>query len=99
MTDAPPDVCSVEELRRYVHRTLCDKEDLIPDQFCLTETRLIRRGRACGLQFVLRGPRNVRLGAVWASDHNVIYFYDARGERYKKVWIRQRLHTDKQRVA
>jgi hypothetical protein len=55
--------------------------------------RLTRRSRACGLQFSLHGPRNVRLGAIWASDHNVVYLYDAQGVRYEKIRLRQRLHS------
>jgi hypothetical protein len=75
---------SVDELRRYVHEVLCQHENLVADQFQLQEISLTRRGTPCGLQFILRGPRNVRLGAVWASDHNQLYFYDARGERFRK---------------
>ena len=45
---------------------------------------LVRRGECCGRQFTLFGPRSVRLGAVWAADRNDLYFYDARGERFRK---------------
>jgi hypothetical protein len=33
----------------------------------------------------------VRLGAIWAADHNLIYFYDANGTRFLKVQLKQRL--------
>ena len=36
----------------------------------------------------------MRLGAIWAADHNVIYFYDARGERYLKIKLNRRIVTD-----
>lgn len=75
---------TVDDLRRYVHDTLCQHESLVADQFVLQEIRLTRCGRVCGLQFVLRGPRNVRLGAVWASEQNQLYFYNARGDRFRK---------------
>jgi hypothetical protein len=39
----------------------------------------------CGLQFCLRGPRNVRLAAIWVAERNVVYLYDARGTRYAKL--------------
>ena len=55
------------------------------------EMTLMRRGRDCGIQFSLDGPRSVRLGAIWASDQNVILFYDTQGQRYLKVALRHRL--------
>lgn len=81
----------LDDLREYIHHKLCECENLLREQFIMTEMQLTRRGRDCGLQFSLQGPRSVRLGAIWASDHNVIYFYDARGIRYLKVKLRQRL--------
>ena len=81
----------VDDLRNFIHTKLCEKENLLSDQFSMTEMQLTRRGRACGLQFSLHGPRSVRLGAIWASDHNLIYFYDAKGSRYAKVRLRHRL--------
>ncbi len=84
MVQAAVSVQSMSELRRYVHETLCGHENLLPEQFELQEVPLTRLGENCGLQFVLRGPRNVRLGAVSASDRNQLFFYDARGERFRK---------------
>lgn len=84
MLDAPVHIQTLAELRDYVHRTLCDHESLIAEQFCLQELALMRKGRCCGRQFLLQGPRSVRLGAVWASDQNELYYYDARGERFRK---------------
>ena len=82
---------TLDELRREVHRRLCLREDLLEDQFELTEMPLVRRGRPCGRQFCLHGPRSVRLGAVWASDANILYLYDARGQRYEKIQLTVRL--------
>ena len=42
----------------------------------------------------LRKLRDVRLGAIWAADHNLVYFYDARGERYLKIKLARRLMDD-----
>ena len=92
MHDTAADIRSLKDLRAYIHRTLCEKENLLEDQFQMTEMELTRRSRKCGLQFSLHGPRSVRLGAIWASDHNAIYFYDAQGKRYTKVRLRYRLH-------
>ena len=93
MTETAPPVAlfSLDELREYVHRTLCRRENLLAEQSPLGELPLMREGRNCGIQFIVQGPRAVRLSAIWASDLNVIYFYDARGERYLKVSLRYRL--------
>lgn len=84
-------LCTLNDLRTFVHQTLCGKEALLAEQFPLTEMALTRRTRFCGLQFSLQGPRDVRLGAIWAADHNVVYFYDARGERYLKIKLNRRI--------
>ncbi|WP_373650114.1 hypothetical protein [Schlesneria sp. DSM 10557] len=84
MSKMTTDVNSLETLRGYVHERLCRHENLVPEQFGLEVTPLTRKGALCGLQFSLRGPRSVRLGAVWAADHNQLYLYDARGERFHK---------------
>ncbi|GAB4149652.1 MAG: hypothetical protein Tsb009_24020 [Planctomycetaceae bacterium] len=90
------DIYSLDDLRSYIHQELCRKENLLPDQFTMTEMTLLRRNRECGLQFSLHGPRSVRLGAIWASDHNEIYLYDTQGCRYAKIRLRRRLHSVKQ---
>jgi hypothetical protein len=33
----------------------------------------------------------VRLEAIWVLDRNTIYFYDARGTRFLKVQLAERL--------
>ena len=85
-----PSVYSLDDLREFVHQTLCAKENLLPDQSPVTEMPLTRAGRVCGVQFHVRGPRAVRLSAIWAADLNVVYFYDACGTRYQKVQLRYR---------
>jgi hypothetical protein len=91
MWDNADEVRTLADLRAFIHRELCERENLLADQFKLTEMQLRRRDRACGLQFSLHGPRSVRLGAIWASDHNMVYFYDAQGVRYAKTRLRNRL--------
>ena len=90
---------SLNELRQFIHKTLCEKENLLEEQFSMTEMSLIRRGRSCGLQFSINGPRSVRLGAIWASDSNMVYFYDARGERYAKVHLPNRIFMAEEEAA
>jgi hypothetical protein len=85
------DVHTLDDLRQFIHKTLCAKENLLANQFTMTEVRLTRQNEPCGLQFSLRGPRNVRLGAIWAADRNVVYLYDAAGARYAKLRLMHRL--------
>ncbi len=93
MTDGSAHVQTVDDLRRYVHDTLCRHENLVAEQFALQVIPLTQRGQNCGLQFILRGPRSVRLGAVWASKLNQLYFYDARGERFRKEPLQQSIRS------
>ena len=80
---------TVDDLSRYVHNTLCQHENLVAEQFAMQTIPLIRLGSRCGLQFLLRGPRSVRLGAVWTAEQNQVYFYNARGERFSKHPLEQ----------
>lgn len=94
MVQTAVSVHSLTDLRRYVHEVLCEQENLVPEQFALQEVALTRMGQNCGLQFILRGPRNVRLGAVWASDRNQVFFYNARGERFRKEELPHRISCE-----
>lgn len=85
---------SAHELKDFVHRTLCEKENLLADQFRMTEETLYSRGNPCALQFTIRGPRAIKLGAIWAIDQGTILFYDTRGERYQKVNLQQTVQLD-----
>ena len=85
---------SADDVRQFIHEKLCDKENLVLGQFTLTETPLLKRGDICGIQYQLNGLRSVKLGAVWACDTNVIYLYDATGERFEKLQLRQRIQLE-----
>ena len=93
------DVHTLDELRQFIHKTLCEKENLLADQFTMTEVRLTSGSGPCGIQFCLRGPRNVRLAAIWVADRNVVYLYDARGTRYAKLRLKNRLAMQDQARA
>ena len=96
MHNSLDEVCSLDDLRSFIHVKLCEKENLLPDQFTLTEIPLTRCGSDCGLQFTLFGPRSIRLAAIWASDLNTIYFYDTNGIRYSKAQLKHRLTAEPQ---
>lgn len=87
MSDIVPGIRTIDELRSFIQATLCLKENLLLEQSKLRQAPLVKQGKLCGFQFSVQGPRQVRLGAVWASEHNDIYFYDTRGNRYHKVHL------------
>ena len=94
MTHGMNCVHTLDDLRRHVHDTLCRHENLEADQFALHVVALTRLGSRCGMQFMLRGPRSVRLGAVWNAEQNHVYFYNARGERFLKQQLSQPVAFD-----
>ena len=94
MSDTLAEIRTLDDLRTFVRNTLCDKENLLAEITSMTQRALSRRGRNCGLQFSVQGPRNVRLGAIWESAHHQIYFYDARGNRYLKLPLPHRIEID-----
>lgn len=62
MPQVASDVQTMDALRVYVHeRRLCRHENLVAEQFALELIPLTRKGNLCGMQFLLRGPRSVRL--------------------------------------
>ena len=91
MTEGMDTIHSLDDLRAFIHKTLCDRENILQDQFGLKETLLKRGGRDCGMHFWVQGPRSVRLEAIWETDRNTLYFYDARGTRYLKMQLAARL--------
>ena len=91
MIEGRESIASLADLRAFVHHTLCARENILEDQFGLSETALIQNGRDCGLHFCLCGPRSVRLEAIWVADRNTLYFYDARGTRFLKIQLAERI--------
>lgn len=93
MSERVAGISTLDELRKFVHETLCQRENLVRDQFRMLERELKKCGRRCGLQFSIHGPRQVRLSAVWASDRNHVFFYDASGARFMKIELADRIPT------
>jgi hypothetical protein len=76
---------SLDDLRELVAKTLCDHEQLEPEAFCVFERILHQRGRPCGIQFCVAGPRAVRLTAYWEAAKRIVLFYDSTGERFSRI--------------
>jgi len=74
---------TLTELKIHVHSKLCENDQLDPGQTPLRECLIMRRGRPCGLFFLVQGPRLLKNYAVWAGEENRILFYNCSGER---VW-------------
>ena len=85
LPETPAEVRSLEQLRHFIHITLCRKENLLENHFAMTELELLQNGRRCGFQFVLHGPRSVKLAAVWAVSSNEVLLYDATGNRFGRI--------------
>jgi hypothetical protein len=80
---------NLNELRNYVHQTICNQNELEPGAFQVTERILVRSQRPCGIFFCLHGPRSVKLTAIWETDRNTILFYNSTGERVGKTQLVQ----------
>jgi len=80
---------NLNELRTYVHNTICQQNELQADAFQITERILVRGRKACGIFFCLHGPRSVKLTAIWETDRNTVLFYSSSGERVLKTQLVQ----------
>ncbi|MEX0679259.1 MAG: hypothetical protein WD063_19440 [Pirellulales bacterium] len=78
---------TLDELRSYVKNILCLHSELEIDAYSLTERILIRAERPCGIFFCLRGPRGVKLSAIWETERNTLLFYGWTGERFYKIQL------------
>lgn len=91
MQEVDQNIESLEELHKLIHLTLCESENLLVDQFETKRHPLFAKEKLCAIEYSLRGPRSLRLAAIWAADQNVIYFYNARGERHLKMKVTNRM--------
>ena len=89
MSAYPLQIDNLNDLRTYVHQTLCDQNELQRGAFQITERILVRGKRPCGIFFCLHGPRSVKLTAIWETDRNTILFYSSSGERTLKAKLIQ----------
>jgi len=78
-------LATLDELSRFVHERLCQHDPHDPQQSPLSRSVLTRASRACGLYFVVLGPRRVATYAVWAGEEDRILFYDSQGQRFAQA--------------
>ena len=89
MSAQPLQIDNLKDLRKYVHNTICQQNELQVDAFQITERILVRGRKACGIFFCLHGPRSVKLTAIWETDRNTVLFYSSSGERVLKTQLVQ----------
>ena len=94
MQQDPIQIESINQLRQFVSRTLCQRNDFEEGIFQITERQLTRGNKSCGIFFCLHGPRSVKLTAVWESENNTILFYGATGERFQRSTLDGKLRLD-----
>jgi hypothetical protein len=93
------EIFSIQQLRQFVSRTLCLKNDFEEGSFQITEQLLKRGERTCGVLFCLHGPRSVKLTAVWELDANSILFYGSNGERFQRTAIAKPIKQNDQSIV
>ncbi len=87
MTAASLPIHNLDDLRRYVHHTICEHNELEVNVFEITEKILLRGGKPCGVYFCLHGPRSVKLTAIWETESNTILFYGSTGQRMHRTHL------------
>lgn len=87
MPAEPNQISNVDELRTYVHTTLCHENELEPSAFPVTQRILVRGKQPCGIFFCVHGPRSVKFTAIWETDRNTVLFYNSVGERVRKTHL------------
>jgi hypothetical protein len=84
MNNGSSDLSSLDDLRGFVQRTICDQRQLLLGAFQFREQILVREGEPCGLRFILSGPRAVQFAAFWDATRHAILFYDCNGDRFHR---------------
>jgi hypothetical protein len=87
MSAQPLQIHNLNDLRHYVHETICQQNELQFGAFQITERILVRGRQTCGIFFCLHGPRSVKLTAIWETDRNTILFYSSSGERVGRTQL------------
>lgn len=86
-TNCMSEINTLEDLRDFVHQTICDQNELVVGAFQFDERILVRGGKPCGLQFTLRGPRAVHFSAIWDVARGMVLFYDCSGDRSHQTYL------------
>jgi len=93
ITPADPSIMKMEfapsqglnEIRQFVQRAICEQNDLEAAAAPMTEQRLVRGGKYCGMLFCVKGPRSVTFTAIWDPANNAVVFYDSAGKSRQRT--------------
>jgi len=85
MTNCASEVATLDDLRDFVERTICERKHLVTGAFQFDEMIVERHGKPCGLHFTLSGPRAVQFSAIWDAIRHTILFYDCTGKRLHRA--------------
>lgn len=101
MTNCVSGISTLDDLRDFVERTVCEQKQLMIGAFQFDERILERHGKPCGLHFTLYGPRSVQLSAIWDAIRHTVLFYDCTGERFHRTDLSKpsNLHFELARIA
>lgn len=101
MANAISDISTLEALRGFVQKTICDRNQLPLSMCQVHEKILLRYGKPCGLYFTVGGPRTVQFSAIWDADRHTILFYGCNGDRFHRndVTISTTLQDELTRLA
>ena len=81
---------TLDDLQRFIYRTICNDHELLPDAFPTSENILRKaNGISCGMMFCLHGPRKIKFTAIWEKENNRILFYGPSGNRYQQVVLEE----------
>jgi len=72
---------TLTDLCQHVLTSLCNHDNLDPEQTPLEQSIITRKGKPCGLFFQVLGPRLLKNYAIWAGEENRILYYNCNGER------------------
>lgn len=75
----------LEDVRNFVRKRICELHGLVVEAFEMTERRVLRGGRICGVYFCVHGPRSVKLTAIWDNERNTAIFYGSAGQRIEQA--------------
>ena len=89
MSARPNPIRDINDLKEYVHKTICDQNELELGVFPFAQRVLARGGKPCGIFFCLYGPRSVKFTAIWEMERNTVLFYASSGERIMKTVLPQ----------
>jgi hypothetical protein len=89
MSARPNHIRDINDLKEYVHKTICDQNELELGVFPFAQRVLARGGKPCGIFFCLYGPRSVKFTAIWEMERNTVLFYASSGERIMKTVLPQ----------